>query len=56
VDNGAAGFSSPSDGRAGATAVLDATAEACTAVNTSEAGAGALYDCAGKAAALDALA
>jgi 4-amino-4-deoxy-L-arabinose transferase-like glycosyltransferase len=61
-ETGAFGFSSPADGRAGATAVLDAAAKVCTAADTSSSstlsdaiGSGStLYDCAGKAAALEA--
>jgi 4-amino-4-deoxy-L-arabinose transferase-like glycosyltransferase len=54
------GLSSPADGRAGATAVLNAAARDCTPADTSSAASlgldGLLYDCAGKASALDALA
>ncbi|MGD0197516.1 MAG: glycosyltransferase family 39 protein [Solirubrobacteraceae bacterium] len=55
-EGGTSGFGSPADGRAGATAVLDAAAKACKAVDTSAvSSSGTLYDCSGKAAALDAL-
>ena len=58
--DGSFGFSAPADGRAGATAVLNAAAKACTPADTSSAASlqlgGTLYDCAGKASALAALA
>jgi 4-amino-4-deoxy-L-arabinose transferase-like glycosyltransferase len=60
LDDGSSGFSAPADGRAGATAVLNAAAKACTPADTSSAASvelgGTLYDCAGKASALAALA
>jgi 4-amino-4-deoxy-L-arabinose transferase-like glycosyltransferase len=61
LDTGSSGFGSPADSRPGATVVLAAAAKACTAVDLGSSGAqasaaGTLYDCAGKANALDALA
>jgi 4-amino-4-deoxy-L-arabinose transferase-like glycosyltransferase len=59
LNSGSDGFSSPSDSRPGATVVLSAAATTCTAVSTTattSSGSGTLYDCAGKAAALAALA
>jgi 4-amino-4-deoxy-L-arabinose transferase-like glycosyltransferase len=64
-ETGASGFGSPADGRAGAKAVLAAAAKACRAVDKSSSksasafsgtGGGTLYDCAGRAGALDKLA
>jgi 4-amino-4-deoxy-L-arabinose transferase-like glycosyltransferase len=60
LEDGSFSLSSPADGRAAATAVLNAAAQACAPADTSSAASlglsGLLYDCAGKAAALDALA
>jgi hypothetical protein len=60
LDDGSFGFSAPADGRAGATAVLNAAAKVCTPADTSSAASselgGTLYECAGKASALAALA
>ena len=55
---GSSAFGAPSDGRAGATVVLNAVTQACRAVDTDSTGSattsgGTLYDCAGKAAALE---
>lgn len=59
LDTADNGFGAPSDSRPGATVVLSAAASACvavTALSATSPAAGTLYDCAGKADALVALA